>query len=57
MVFYAGPAPAPAKGTSAALIIKEKPELVQDKWDARFSNITGSTITVQVSIPSNRRKP
>lgn len=55
MVFYVGPAPAPVKGTSAALIVKEKPDFVQDKWDARFSNITGSTITVQVSIPSNFR--
>lgn len=45
----AGPAPAPAKGTSAALIVKDKGDLAQDKWDARFSNFAGSTVTIQVS--------
>lgn len=45
----AGPAPAPAKGTSAALIVKEKENPAEDKWDARFSNFMKSTVTIQVS--------
>lgn len=46
----AGPVPSPAKGTSTALIVKEKDDLTADKWDARFSSFAGSTVTVQVSI-------
>lgn len=42
----------PSKGTSAALIVKEKEDLAADKWDARFSNFTGSTVNVQVRLQS-----
>lgn len=43
-----GPTPTPAKGTSAALIVKDKEDLIADRWDARFSSFTGSTVTIQV---------
>jgi len=51
IVLVTGPTPTPAKGTSAALIVKEKEDLIADKWDARFSSFTGATVTVQVQIP------
>ncbi|XP_050530109.1 hemocyte protein-glutamine gamma-glutamyltransferase-like [Daktulosphaira vitifoliae] len=51
-VLVTGPAPSPSKGTSAAIIINKKENLPDDKWDARFSNISGSTVIVQVQIPS-----
>lgn len=50
LFYHVGPIPTPSRGTSAAVIVKEKDDVVNDKWDARFSNFTGPTVTIQVSI-------